>query len=503
MNNWRNPRHLKELCEEKFCSLIYRPFVIWTKTLSVSEAVQWRIRLIVFQLMLKQCVELKEYLMSLPELACKLLMEKIFKTVSAIIASYHLALCSRLRNLDCRLQYEEVCLYMLRVVFLPCIKECNIRDIQNVFVQELVSQSLQTNPNITRLILPHIPTTKVENSVLSSFESLAVLQEFNSEFGCTNDIVIELGKHCKLLKVLDITGSKLVTNGCVQYILNMQNLEKLYVSESSISETCYALLISNLPRIQNITWKGPVDFILRKITKISIPSVNEFVGAVSDASLVRKVCPHVKYLSVCIQTGDAWDLVNLNNVEWLEFTSCDYNIQSLGIVFKYLGKRLVKLDMAAVKNVDITQIIRYCTVLEIFNVGLCEIVISEIFPLTTELRHFKSVKEIALVCNQNVVYFLKILHLYENLESFYAEGVADLEHNTLSEIINAGGFRKLSKIRLCFCGLLTLQTALLLIGRCGNLLVIGNLSAWYGVSVDDQNYLFDFVLTNNLALSVV
>ncbi|KDR13190.1 hypothetical protein L798_12987 [Zootermopsis nevadensis] len=503
MSKKRNPVCLKELIQHEICTMINRPFVTWIYKLYSSEELGWRQRLPVFQLVLKQCVELKEYLMSLPESACKLLMEKIFKTVSAIIASYHLALCSRLGALACRLQYEEVCLYMLRVVFLPCIKECNIRDIQNVFVQELVSQSLHTNPNITRLILPHIPTTKVVRSVFSSFESLAVLQEFSFEFSCTADIVIELGKHCKLLKVLDITGSKLVNDECVQYLLNMRNLEKLYVSETKISETCYAVLISSLPRIQNITWLGPVECILKNIRKKRLPKVNEFLGVISDVPLVRKLCPHIKKLSVCLQTKKSLDLIHLTEIVSLEFTSSDYYIHNLRIIIECMGIRLTKLDFAAVRNVDITHIISCCPVLKILNLALCEIVISENFTFAPELQHFKSVQEITFVRNSGFEYFLKFLHLYVNLELFHAEGVREIQDMCVSAILKAGGFRKLSKILLGFCGLLTLQTAMMLIENCDNLCLIGKLDTWSGVNGNDRIILLDFVRTNNLAHALV
>jgi hypothetical protein len=168
-----------------------------------------------------------------------------------------------------------------------------------------------------------------------------------------------------------------------------------------------------------------------------------------------------------------------------------------------MGIRLTKLDMAAVKNVDITHIINCCSVLKILSFGLCGFVMSENFIIAPELPHFNSITEITLVRNKNFEYFLKFLHLYLNLESFEAEGVSELKDVTVSAILNAGGFRKLSKIILRFCGHLTLQTAMLLIEKCENLSVIGKLSGWYGFSVDDQNSLFDFVLTNNLALTVL
>jgi hypothetical protein len=380
---------------------------------------------------------------------------------------------------------------------------CNISEIHSEFVQELLSQSIHTNPNITHLILPPTPTTKVERSVFSNLHSLTMLQEFNFQFSCTTEILIELGRHCTLLKVLDVTSSVLVTDDCVQYLLNLQSLEKLYVPETKISETCYAVLLSNLPRIQNITWFGQVDFILQRIAKEYLPLINEFLGAVSDASLLRKVCPHIKQLGICLHTENCLDLVYLTDVDWLEFTSFDYKIRNGKIIIESMGIRLTKLIMTAVRNVDITHIINCCSVLKFLDIDICGVVMSENFIFAPELPHFKSVTEIIVKRIVGFEYFLKFLHHYVNLEFFRAEYVRELEHVTVSAILNAGGFRKLAKIFLGLCGPLTLQTAMLLIEKCDNLSVIGKVATWTCVSDNDRHALFNFVQKNNLKLAVI
>jgi hypothetical protein len=128
---------------------------------------------------------------------------------------------------------------------------------------------------------------------------------------------------------------------------------------------------------------------------------------------------------------------------------------------------------------------------------------SENIIFAPELPHFKSVTEITVKGIVGFEYFLKFLHHYVNLEFFDGAFVREIEHVTVSAILNAGGFRKLGEIFLFLCGPLTLQTAMLLIEKCDNLSVIGNVASWSGVSDDDRNALFDFVQKNNLALSVL
>jgi hypothetical protein len=316
-------------------------------------------------------------------------------------------------------------------------------------------------------------------------------------------MLIRLGRHCTLLKVLDVTYSKLVTDDCVQYLLNLQSLEKLYVPGTNISATRYALLLSNLPRIQNITWEGSVDIVLQEITKECLPLVKEFHGTPFDVPLLRTLCPHIKYLGIYFLNEKCLDVIHLTEVDWLGFTYCGYDIDKGRTIIANIGTRLTKLYMTAVRNVDITHIINCCSVLKILEVNVCGIVMSENVIFSPELPHFKSVTEIIVTSNVGFEYFLKFLHHYVNLELFYAECVRELEHVTVSAILNAGGFRKLRKICLCFCGPLNIKTALLLIEKCDNLSVIGKVATWTCVCDYQRHALFNFVQKNNLELAVI
>jgi hypothetical protein len=377
-----------------------------------------------------------------------------------------------------------------------------MKDIQSRFVQELLSQSLQTNPNIIRLILPPAHDSKISGSVSSNLQKLTVLQEFVFEFHCTTDIVIELGKHCKLLKMLDVTSSVLVTDECVEHLLKLQRLTKLRVAGTRITDTGYALLLSSLPQIRNINWYGLADSILQNITKECLPLVDEFCGDVSDVSLLTKFCPRIRHLSISLNNENSCDLIQLTDVVWLQITHCYYNINYLGILIENMGTRLTKLDLTGVNNVNISRILS-CSVLKILIIRYCEAIPSNNLNFTQELPHFKSVKELILLNNKGFKSFYKYLHHYVNLKTFHAERIEYVEDVSVSAILSAGGFKRLSTIILDFCGHLSLQTAMLLIEECDTLSVLGNLESWSHVSHDDKEELFQCVKKNNLALTVV
>jgi hypothetical protein len=314
--------------------------------------------------------------------------------------------------------------------------------------------------------------------------------------------VIELGRHCKLLKILNVRSSKFVTDYCLEDLLNLQSLEKLYVGGTAISETCYAILLSSLPRIQNISWRGSAEGVLQNITQECLPLLNEFTARVKDASLLTQKCPRIKHLSIHLDTGNLSDFIQLTDVVALELSHCDYVINNVIILFEHMGKRLTKLDLFGVEHVDFKQIVRCCSVLRILVFRYCRVMLSRYTFFNRQLPHFKSVKVIKLRSNPDFKHFHIYLNHYVNLEVFDAQFVAEVEDVTLSDILNTGGFRKLSEIVIRDCGHLTLQTAMLLIEKCDNLSVLGNLNGWPDMRCDDTKALFHYVKTNNLSLTV-
>jgi hypothetical protein len=329
------------------------------------------------------------------------------------------------------------------------------------------------------------------------------LRVFIYEFNCTTDIVIELGKYCNLLMFLDIEYSSNVTDDCVEYLLNLRNLEYLNIGGTSISEMTYSLILSRLPRIMNVYLCREVDNVLQNVKKECLPSVIEFFGFVSNLSLLRKMCPRIKKLSIILQNVNTFELLHLTNLTFLELGPCHYNVYNLKNIFIFFGRRLTYLGMFYVKDINMFEIVCSCSVLKTLVVKHCSLTMSVDLVLAPKLPHFRSVKKIMLESNQGFNIFPRYVHYYSNLEVFNAELVMEIQDETMGAILNSGGFRNLSELVARECGPLTLQTAALLIRRCANLSYLGKLSTWSGVSVDDLMTLLHYVKVNNLALTIV
>ncbi|XP_021931640.1 uncharacterized protein LOC110835594 [Zootermopsis nevadensis] len=505
MTKRKSPELLEQLVLRKICKIIGYWVMEWTHTLLFADGLAHSDRLPMIQSVLGQCVQLRQVLASLPVPFGRPLSVQAVEIVAIIMKAYNIA--DRFRHgrpvTTCRRRYEEVCLFIINTMWLPCVVECNVNNVACTFVQELLSKLLKYYPNITHLVLPHEKNIEMSRYVLSNLRRLTELLDLKFQFVCTTEIVIELGKHCKLLRSLDIAESKSVTDDCVEYLMNLQSLEVLRINGTSISEACYALILSSLPRVQNITWWDSVERILQNVTKECLPSVNDFLGTVSDSSFLAKMCPRIKRLSIRLLNGNSLELSRLTDVKFLGFVKCDYNINILSIVVENIGFRLTYLEMFWVENIIFSQIFTCCTVLKKLVLRFSEVILHDNEIFSPELPHFKSVAEIILLSNTGLNNFRKHLHHYVNLKILRTSWFEALEDDTVSEILNAGGFKKLSCILLGFCGPLTLQTANLLITRCDDLSVIGNLNTWSGVSEEDKSALFDFVNRNNLELTVI
>ncbi|XP_021931632.1 uncharacterized protein LOC110835588 isoform X2 [Zootermopsis nevadensis] len=500
MNNKKSPKCLIRLTQRKICRLIVCRILIWTKKLRKAERRETGDRLRVIHAVLSQCLQLREVLTKLQESDGRLLSDYFVRVIARVIEDKDIPGHSREGTMPCRYQYEEVCMYMLRNVFLPCLEECNIKKFGSEFVHGLMSQSLHTITHITRLILPDNTSNPVSQIIYDELPKLTMLQEIIWKFTCTTRIIAVLARNCRLLRKLDVACSINVTNNCVEDLLNMESLEILNVGGTGISEKSYALLLSRLPRIQSFFWKGRADDVFRYITRASLPLINEFSGVVTDASLLVRMCPHVKTLAVYLQSRNCSELVNLSDLVVLELSPCNYNTTNMGTVIENMGIRLTRLIMIQVANVDIVQIITSCSVLKILDLRYCRVITPENFSLSPELPHFTSVNEIILSKNQDFRDFHKYLVHYVNLEVFHAHHVAEVDHAIISAILNAGGFRKLTKIVLAFCGHLKLDTAMLLIQKCDYLTFLGNMNTWRDFSEDDTKTLMDCIKVNNLAL---
>jgi hypothetical protein len=417
-----------------------------------------------------------------------------------LIASYHndsgRSLISRIWD---RQIHEDICANMMKAVMLPCMSRCNIGSTRSEFVQELLIKLLYAIPNVKALILPPVYHLNYMRLFVERIQILTQLQELIFHVGCTTEIIIELSKYCPHLIKLSVQHSVSVDDECVEHLLKLTHLRALNVADTSISNNSFRELLSGLPQVEEVTWFGPVDPVLRDLT-VSLPSVTGFVGTILAAELLVQKFPNIKQLALFSLTVDISDLGELRSVSDLTILDCCYTAIGFSALISRLGPTLTKLEMHHVVNINMDDLINYCTVLYSLTITSCHITYTGTFD--RELPHFQNLKKLRLIPNRGPFHFSSILHLYVNLDKLHVVGMEEITDTVIREIVTAGGFRNVTEFVFEQCGYMSIETALLLMDSCPRLIKLGNIDSWPGVANDHLVAFLNFVRNNNLSLSI-
>jgi hypothetical protein len=422
------------------------------------------------------------------------------KDFTNIIATYDNVIRRTLiTRLDDRQIHRDICTTMLKAVLLPCMHRCNIGTTDSKFVQEILVQLLYCVPNINRLILPSEERLYYMQLLVERVQILTRLREFRFHISCTREIIIKLSKYCPYLNKLSVQDSIRVDDVCVEHILNMAHLHSLNVSNTSVSPSGYTTLLAGLPNVRGVIWSGPVDLVLTDLSG-SLPSVRKFDGTISAAGLLVQKCPNIKQLFLHFLTNDMSDLGELRKVTYLSIRNCSCTVIRLSDALIRLDSKLSTLEMHEVENVNVNDLINYCTVLNELRISCCSITFTEIFRHTSP--HFRNLKKLRLRNNRGASSFYSALHLYENLKIFHVVGTRQINDELINQIMAAGGFRNLTEFVVDHCGQLSMDTTSSIMNNCPNLIKLGNLDSWPGVPNEEISTFSNFVRNNNLSLTV-
>jgi hypothetical protein len=228
--------------------------------------------------------------------------------------------------------------------------------------------------------------------------------------------------------------------------------------------------------------------------------VTKFDGTLSDAGLLVLKCPNIKQLLLRFVTDDISDLGELKNVTSLSIRNCSSTVIMLSDALISLGETLSVLEMHEVENVNIDDIINYCTVLNELNMTSCSIICTAVFD--RKLPHFRNLKELRLRDNRGQSYFCNFLHFYINLSVFHAVGMSEINDTFIGQLVRVGGVRNVTEFVLDNCGHLSMETIFLVTNNCPNLAKLGNIGSWPGTSNEEEVNFLNYLRNNNLSLTV-
>jgi hypothetical protein len=366
-------------------------------------------------------------------------------------------------------------------------------------VQEILINLLFIIPNTRILNMPPVQNPTYMQLFVERIQIMNHLQVFRFHTGCTVEVIVELSKYCRDMKQLSVQQSKRVDDNCVEHLLKLRKLRSLNVAETSVSNSGYRTLISGLPEIQNIHWIDVIDPVLMNLPS-PLPSMRKFVGTLSHAELLVRNCPNLTELTLLSVTADVSGLGELTKVNDITMLLGSYvPVRFSNVIFRTC-QTLTKLEMYQVVNINIDDLINYCTVLKSLVISYCHMTHTQTFYRT--LPHFQNLRELKLRHNWGQSGFGPVFHLYANLEVLLIVGMEQITDTYMRDIVEAGGFRNLTEIIIAHCGYLTLETVWLLMESCPHLTRLGNINSWPGVSYNESLAFLNYVKLSNLSVTI-
>ncbi|XP_023717171.1 uncharacterized protein LOC111869702 [Cryptotermes secundus] len=444
MGKKNNPEFLENMALLQVCQMVRGAGVNWIRRLNAAAENGESSWLQEVESVEEECVLVRARLASLPvpfvsEFVVLYATKEFIKMVENFSDYNHGPLISRIFDRQVR---ESVCINMLKAVLLPCISKFDISFTYSSFVQELLIKFLYAIPNIKTLILPSLPRPRYVQLLVERIQILTHLENFSFHTCCTTETIIQLSKYCPHMKKISVQDSKSVDDGCVEHLLKMRNLLSLNIAETSISGNRYAALLSGLPEIRDVFWFRPIEPVLGNLTAC-LPSVVAFLGIISDAKLLVQKCPNIKHLLLYSPSQDISDLGELSNVVSISIRNCSYTEIRFSDVIRRSGSTLKNLETWQVDNINLDDVIKYCTGLRSLWINFCHMTCTQAFH--PELPHFQNLEKLKIIGNGGEFTFCSVLHLYVNLTVLHFVGMEHITDVVISKIVKAGGFRNLTE----------------------------------------------------------
>jgi hypothetical protein len=302
------------------------------------------------------------------------------------------------------------------------------------------------------------------------------------------------------MQKISVQYSTSVDDSCLEHLLKLRSLISLNIAETLISTNGYAILLSGLPQLEDITCFYPFDHIIRDLPG-SLPSVRKFMGIITEGTSLVQKCPNITELILISMVNDPSDLAEFTMVADLTIKNSIAVSYMLSPLITRLGPTLTSLKLFNVVSINMEDVIHYCSSLKHLRITQCKLN-CELVLFSRELKHFQNIKHLLLVQDSGTFHYINNLDLYVNLNILHIAGIKEMTDASIARILMIGGLRNLNEFVAELCGDLSLKTAFLLLDNCPSLALIGHLNRWPRISRENLENFLDFVKRHNLSLVV-
>jgi hypothetical protein len=352
----------------------------WMEELVDAMKIDYLAYELVVRSIFNECREMGDEISNLPPGILKLLSYRLAKQTARLICNYDY----NFDTLPCSFwevrRNISVCKAVFRSVLTRFVERFDKSLVRNRQVQVLMVQNLKSVPGLLELWL--YPYFKDESQLLANMiHHLKNLQIFTYQTHSTDEIIAQLQWHCPHLTELDIAYSSRVTNASVQYLRKVRKLKFLNLEGTQIDGEHYAMILSELPNIANITFHRYASCFLHHIAVERLDTITHvgcYIGASDRISMDRVA-------------RDLSGLTGFNALRALTIHGLDYGRSNWKAVLQGVGHRLTDLKLSLIRGVALQDIVTLCPSLANLSLNCCsDLNLNSYTYFDPKLPHFRN-----------------------------------------------------------------------------------------------------------------
>jgi hypothetical protein len=317
----------------------------------------------------------------------------------------------------------------------------------------------------------------VSSLVAKSIPRLTELQVFHYTGDCTDEVVRQLGLNCPNLTEVSVNGSSRVTNDCIPYLLLLSNLQILDITRTEIDRLHYGQLLSELPKISNVSFVSKEDDLLSHIVLETINTITHVTNIVNDINMQIQKFPRTQKFILTTSNVDLSGLTAWTDLHNLEILLGDCPQMNLNAVLTGIGHKLTDLTLKRVTRLNLLNIITLCKSLRHLHLHSCIFLpLNADTPINPQLPHFRILLSLKIEKSVQDDTDFSFIRYYVNLERIELRWIQIFTEEFMREAIRLG---TLANLKECYIseddeGVLTFAVLQLFLQHCPRLKIFGH-----------------------------
>ena len=375
-------------------------------------------------------------------------------------------------------RYQQISTMLMSSVMYRCLVSVDIKDLKSKFSVVAVVSCLHLVPRLEILKLPS--RFDVNASLLDKIRHLPSLKHYEQPRYCDNDIIAEIGQHCRLVSRVVVNLSKDIDDICIPHLFHLEGLVNLNISETFVSKDGYLNILRELKGLKNLSWSYDfIDDILVALDASSLENKELAACNVENLQLLAEKCINITSLILYSYTvSESLDaLSRLQSLELLMAVGIKFAKFNAYSTFLSIGQRLKALTFKYVSDLDICIIIRNCVCLCKLEIWHCTFTTDTLYA-DLDMCHFHILNRLKLTNNEGDAWYIDILNNYTELEYLEVDSKVEFDDNYFLYAFAVDGFRRLKELYVKNGLKITARVADMLTEFCEDLRFLGKFKKW-------------------------